>query len=118
MSKLREKYNLLKGKDSSKIYAIKCGIFYVFLDDDAQLISEIYKFKLNACGSSYKCGFPVEAIKNYRTKMEKDGIIFIEEDVEDKINLIMKMINQIDINEITPIESFDIIKNIKDIANE
>jgi DNA mismatch repair ATPase MutS len=118
MSVVRDKYNMLKAKDSSKIYAIRSGIFYEFLDDDAVLVSEIYNFKLNACGSSYKCGFPAASVKKYKNKMVADGINFIEEDIEEKINEIIKMLNNADLNNITPIESFDLLKNIKGIINE
>lgn len=66
MSKLYKKYVLLKIKNSSKIYLFESGIFYVFLDDDAKLMSNILNLKLTPLNSIImKCGFPVKSSDKY-----------------------------------------------------
>lgn len=66
MSKLYEKYKSLKAKDSSKLYLFKSGIFYIFLDEDAKLISNKLGLKLtNLNDTVLKCGFPVSNISKY-----------------------------------------------------
>ena len=46
MSKLYNKYLSLKQLDASKFYLFKSGIFYIFLDDDAKIVSEKLGLKL------------------------------------------------------------------------
>ena len=40
MSKLYKKYLELKKTDSSKIYLFKSGLFYIFIEDDAYIMSK------------------------------------------------------------------------------
>lgn len=66
MSKLYKEYVLRKIQNPNKIYLFKCGIFYVFIDADAQLMSNILGLKLiplNSC--ILKCSFPVSASNKY-----------------------------------------------------
>lgn len=66
MSKLYKKYILLKIKDSSKIYLFECGIFYIFVHDDANLMSKILNLKLTNLNSVIKkCGFPIKSADKY-----------------------------------------------------
>ena len=66
MSKLYKKYVLLKIKNSSKIYLFECGIFYVFIDADAKLMSSLLNLKLTPLNSAImKCGFPVKYASKY-----------------------------------------------------
>lgn len=66
MSKLYEKYKVLKSEDTSKFYLFKSGIFYIFLDEDAIKMSEILNLKLtNLNQSIVKCGFPVKNLDKY-----------------------------------------------------
>ena len=66
MSKLYKKYLELKKTDSSKIYLFKSGLFYIFLDDDAYLMSTHLNLRLtNLNQDVLKCGFPVNTLNKY-----------------------------------------------------
>ena len=66
MSKLYKKYVLLKINNPQKIYLFECGIFYIFIDEDAKLMSKILNLKLTLLNSViFKCGFPVNSINKY-----------------------------------------------------
>lgn len=51
MSKLYKQYVSLKIKDSNKMYLFKCGIFYIFLDEDAKIMSKFLDLKLTNLNS-------------------------------------------------------------------
>lgn len=77
MSKLLSIYENLKSKNPNKLYLLKSGIFYVALDDDALILSDIFNFKiidLNA--DSIKCGFPISKIDFYSKKLLAENIDF------------------------------------------
>lgn len=66
MSKMYKRYLELKKENSSKIYLFKSGIFYLFLDDDAKLMSSILNLRLtNLNETVLKCGFPVNNLNKY-----------------------------------------------------
>ena len=66
MSKLYKKYLELKKTDSSKIYLFRSGLFYIFLDDDAYLMSTHLNLRLtNLNQDILKCGFPVNTLNKY-----------------------------------------------------
>ncbi len=66
MSKLYDKYKILKFQNPSKLYLFKSGIFYIFLDEDAKKISNILNLKLtNLNNNVVKCGFPIQNLNKY-----------------------------------------------------
>lgn len=66
MSKLYKTYMLLKLQNSQKYYLFKCGIFYIFIDNDAEIMSKVLNLKLTALNSLVnKCGFPVNSACKY-----------------------------------------------------
>ena len=66
MSKLYKKYILLKINNSKKLYLFKCGIFYIFIDEDAKVMSKELNLKLIPLDSVImKCGFPVNSSDKY-----------------------------------------------------
>lgn len=66
MSKLYKKYLKLKNENKSKVYLFKNGNFYIFLGDDALLMSEELCLKLTKFSkTSFKCGFPVNQLSKY-----------------------------------------------------
>lgn len=66
MSKLYKKYVLLKVQNSNNIYVFESGIFYLFIDEDAKLMSNILGLKLTNLNSFIvKCGFPVRSADKY-----------------------------------------------------
>lgn len=68
MIKLYKKYVLLKINNSRKIYLFECGLFYLFIHEDAILMSNLLNLKLTPLNSTImKCGFPVKSIDKYLT---------------------------------------------------
>lgn len=71
MSKLYQKYLSLKANNNTNLYLFKSGIFYIFLDEDAQLMSPILNLKLtNFTPTVLKCGFPTSTLDKYLQKMK------------------------------------------------
>ena len=118
MSKLYDKYLNLKSSDSSKMYLFESGKFYIFIDSDAENISKITTLKLtNLTNSVLK--FPSNSLNKYldifnNLKLNVEVIKKDKLDIED----IIKKINNIDIDKITPIESINILKELKECINE
>ena len=66
MSNLYDKYIELKNIDSNKYYLFRSGVFYIFLDKDAEKISSIIKLKLSSLNEDVvKCGFPKNSLDKY-----------------------------------------------------
>lgn len=66
MSKLYKKYVLLKINNPKKIYLFECGIFYIFIHEDAELMANILNLKLTYLNSDIvKCGFPIKSANKY-----------------------------------------------------
>lgn len=77
MSKLYQTYVSLKVQDSSKLYLFKSGIFYIFLDEDAKLISSKLNLKLTNLNSMVvKCGFPTSQLEKYTNLLTIANIPF------------------------------------------
>ena len=75
MSKLYSKYlSLKKETNSSKIYLFKSGIFFLFIDEDAKMMSQLLQLKLtNLNPTVLKCGFPVNSLEKYMPLLEQTG---------------------------------------------
>lgn len=66
MSKLYKNYVLLKIQNPEKYYLFKSGIFYIFLDSDAIIMSKVLNLKLTNLNSLIKkCGFPINSEEKY-----------------------------------------------------
>ncbi len=66
MSKLYKHYVLLKINNPNKIYLFESGIFYIFIHEDAILMSKILNLKqTNLNPEIVKCGFPVKSADKY-----------------------------------------------------
>ena len=63
--KLIERYLIKKDNDKDKLYLFKSGTFYVFLDEDARLVSKVTTLNLTNFGNNVKCGFPVNSLSKY-----------------------------------------------------
>lgn len=126
MSKLLKKYNELKLKDKSKIYLFKVGIFYNIFNSDADILSKALGLKITQLSDTlYKVGFPISKIDKYAQLLKDKSIEF--QIVDDNIttqnndeyvklittNEIVKKILDIDLNNTTCIEAFNILYNIQ-----
>ena len=85
MSKLYQTYVALKVQDSSQLYLFKSGIFYIFIDEDAKLISSLFNLKLTNLNSMVvKCGFPTSQLEKYTKLFEVANLSFKIIDNSDK----------------------------------
>lgn len=120
MSKLLKQYNELKEKDPNTIYMFKVGIFYIFINDDARLVSKEIGLKLtNLSSEIIKCGFPIAKLEKYTHLLESHNILFkivsnpAPEYQISSYNDIIQRIQSIDLNNTTCKEAFDILYNIQ-----
>ncbi len=69
MSKLYDKYLSLRNSEENSnttLYLFKAGAFFIFLDKDAETVSDILSLKLTHLTENVlKCGFPVSALDKY-----------------------------------------------------
>lgn len=124
MSKIHDKYIELKAQDANKLYLFKCGGFYIFLEDDAKKINDYVVLKITPFGKNLvKCGFPAASLENYLKVFQNQKLdIAVIEDFElytaqEKYEKIIKYIQKIDINNITPLEAIVKLSKLQEICN-
>ena len=121
MSKLYKKYVELKTKDPEKLYLFKSGIFYIFLDNDAKLVSEHISLKLTKLNDTIvKCGFPVSNLTKYSNMLKEYRFDFEIIDNDFNVNTPnTDYLNNIEImnkiNKTSPMEAFNILHDFKSI---
>lgn len=77
MSKLYRRYNELKSTNDNQLYLFKSGMFFVFLDNDAKLISNELNLKLTKLNDNIvKCGFPINSFEKYSNLLKERGFEF------------------------------------------
>ena len=77
MSKLFDQYKVLKQTNPDKVYLFKSGIFYIALQEDAQLLSEELDMRLtNLNDTVVKCGFPSNSFEKYIILLKQKEIDF------------------------------------------
>ena len=76
MSKLLNKYKECKLKDETKVYMFESGIFYIFVNEDAKMVSDKINLKLTNVNDYYKCGFPIKSKDKYFTYLTDNNIYF------------------------------------------
>jgi DNA mismatch repair ATPase MutS len=119
MSKLLKQYQELKKKDSNKIYIFQVGIFYNLINEDAQLVSDKIGLKLtNLSPEIVKCGFPIAKLEKYTHLLEsldlKYEVITNQASLnQGSYNSIIKKIQNVDLDNTTCKEAFDILYNIQ-----
>lgn len=124
MSKIYNKYLELKEKDSSKMYLFRVGNFYIFLNEDAYKINEYMVLKLTYFARDVeKCGFPVGSFENYMRIFQNQNLnVEVIEDIEvktdeEKINRVIKRLNNINIDQTTPLDALKELARLKEIVN-
>ena len=69
MSKIYNKYIELKSSPNyqeNTLYLFKSGLFFIFIDKDAQIISNHLNLKLGQLNDTIvKCGFPINSLQKY-----------------------------------------------------
>lgn len=132
MSKLYEKYLLLKKQDCSTLYLFRSGIFYIFLEDDAKKMSSLLNLKLtNLNETTLKCGFPVNNLNKYSNLIQSAGYnihivdtytsktyssadYILNSDLKDFIS----KLSNINCNNLSIREAYDMIENIQQDAKK
>ena len=123
MSKLIKQYEELKKRDSNKVYIFPVGIFYNILNEDARLVSNAIGLKLtNLSPEIIKCGFPISQKEKYSLLLKNNNITFefvspTSSDQKTSYLNIIKKIQNIDLNNTTCKEAFDILYNIQQKLN-
>lgn len=114
-----EKYKKLKERDPKKLYLFECGNFYIFIGEDSTYINNYMVLKTTKFSNEYnKCGFPKNKIEEYK-KVFKNLKLNVEIiNKEEDINKIINYIKNIDTDCLSPIESLNILKKVKDLINE
>jgi DNA mismatch repair ATPase MutS len=123
MSKLIKQYEELKKRDSNKVYIFPVGIFYNILNEDARIVSNAIGLKLtNLSPEIIKCGFPISQKEKYSLLLKNNNITFefvspTSSDQKTSYLNIIKKIQNIDLNNTTCKEAFDILYNIQQKLN-
>ena len=131
MSKLYNIYLALKAKDSQTIYLFKIGIFFIAIDNDAYVLSDIFHFKLgNLNNKIVKCGFPCNSlgkyIKLFRLYNLNAKIVEPEQATLYDFNAykqneyiieLLKLINSVDVNSLSISEAYKFIEDLKLIVS-
>lgn len=126
MSKLLNKLNDLKKQDASSIYVFRVGIFYNIFNEDAKILNEKLGLKLTSLSPEItKCGFPISSLEKYTKKLDNLQLKYkIIDDLPQSTNIvdysnnielkkILKKITEIDMNNTTFQQSFNILLDIQ-----
>lgn len=129
MSKLYEKYKTLKQEKSSQIlYLFRYGIFFIFLEDDARLVSQALGLKLGKLNDTVvKCGFPINSLDKYSALLKNLGyaIEIIDTNTasslsstnylqNEQLEKFMQDIVHIDINTLSVREAYELLHKIQE----
>lgn len=126
MSKILKQYNELKKKDASPIYIFRIGIFYNILNEDAKIINQKLGLKITSLSPEIiKCGFPISSLDKYTRKLNELQMKYMVIDdlpsntnIQDysnnvEIKSILKKITEIDMNNTTFQQSFNILLDLQ-----
>ena len=130
MSRLYNTYLSLKKINSQTIYLFKSGIFLIAIDKDANILSDIFKFKLsNLTNTIAKCGFPVSSFDKYSKlfKLYNLDVKVIDCKMKTSYKLneyrqnqdivkIIELINSVDIDNLSVLEAYKFIETLKNKA--
>lgn len=120
MSKLMKQYQEFKKEDPDSIYIFQVGIFYNILNEDVRIVSNKIGLKLtNLSPEIIKCGFPIAKLDKYTQLLDSHNLKYklvpthASSNQNTFYNNIIKQIENIDLNNTTCKEAFDILYNIQ-----
>ena len=131
MGKLLNLYTNLKKQDSNTMYLFKIGLFYNFLNENAQKISNLLHLKITILSPDIiKCGFPANSLNKYLNllsnssytikvidSINSDTIYSIEDfKLDSSIKEFLQKISSIDIGNISVSEAYSLLDNLKNEA--
>ena len=113
--KLYDKYKELKNINNEKMYLFKNGNFYIFLSYDADKINEYVVLKKTQFNKEVmKCGFPKNSIDDYMKVFHNHKLDI--EIIDDENNDPLKLINNLSLDKITPIQALNILYELKELT--
>ncbi len=117
MGSVYSKYLKLKKEDSKKIYLFKSGSFYIFLDNDAYEVCKKVPLKLTRYNNIIcKCGFPINSYDRYMEVFDNLGLdIRVVSRDEEEIRKYLNKICELDLDNITPLESINILSRLQEL---
>lgn len=127
MSKLYKQYVYLKQQDKNVLYLFKSGIFYIFLEEDARYISNLFHLKCIPLNENVtKCGFPINSYSKYQRLFDEYhlNIQVIDEHKEflpfsDELIEFVNKIKTMDFTNTTPLEVYNMVLKLKEkLKNE
>lgn len=74
---LKEKYLTYKLEYKDYIVLLKCGNFYISLDNDAIVMSIVFCYKIKEFGNYIKVGFPLLSLNKVLNKLNDQEINYI-----------------------------------------
>ena len=127
MSKIYEKYlQLRKEEKKDTLYVFASGIFFIFVQQDATLVSHLFGLKLtNLNENVVKCGFPKSSFEKYNTLLEKAGyhleIINLKEEnnpslyqqEKEEIKKIAENVSQINVESLSISQVYDTLYQLQ-----
>ena len=127
LSKLYDAYTELKKKDAKTIYLFKSGIFFISLNEDAHLLSNLFDLKIgNLNDTVVKAGFPCASYEKYSNLFKSHNLIVKVVDVDDSKSFNFKDytqsqsmveliddINKIDVDNLSITEAYQFIEDLK-----
>lgn len=130
MSKLNQLYSDLKEKDDKTLYLFNCGLFYNFINTDAEIMSHILRLKLSHLNkTTLKCGFPTSSLKKYLYLLDSTTYKYEVIDfstyktylpkqyvLNEKIILFLNELSNIDSDSLSISEVYEFINNFKNKA--
>lgn len=133
MSKLYDYYLTLKSRETQPdktLFLFKSGLFFIFLDSDAQIVSQLLNLKLTHLTENVlKCGFPTSSLDKYLSILNNTNYTYkiintsqnIAYSIEDycldsKIQNLIDEINNIDTDMLSIKEAYSFIDHLKSIV--
>ena len=134
MSKLYDAYKYCKKNNNEErtLFLFKAGIFYLFLDEDAKIASNILNLKLTYLNDTVlKCGFPTSALNkysillahhNYKLKIIDTSTKNICEvnqiEAKEKIKILVEELSKIDIDNCSVSEVYEKLEKYIQMSKE
>ena len=83
---IKEKYNKYKSIYKKYLILMKVGNFYICLNEDAIVLSNIFKFKITESKNFIKCGFPISSLIKVINRLNdiKINYLIVDNDITEK----------------------------------
>lgn len=130
MSKMFKVYTDLKKQDARTIYLFKSGIFFLCLNEDAVLISNLFNLKINHLNDTViKCAFPCNSLEKYLKQFHLHNIIAKIIDINNlqtyttteykgsqNTEKLINYIENIDIDKLSISEAYSTLEELKELV--